>query len=209
MENYICQIKLGQNQATGFFCKIPFPDKDNELNVLITTDIITKEKKIPIIFQEKNENVEINLDNKKINTFEKFGITIIEIKKEENIKNFLELDDSIVNDILKDNEQKTYIDKYKNKTIYITHYSNENLSVSYGIVNAIFKENNWYFQHKCITNKGSSGSPIFNLKNKIIGIHKEYNYFNKGIFLNSPIKEFIKQNFNSQEQNDNKNQKIY
>ena len=64
-----------------------------------------------------------------------------------------------------------------------------------------------FFQHKCITNKGSSGSPIFNLKNKIIGIHKEYNYFNKGIFLNSPIKEFIKQNFNFQEQNDNKNQK--
>ena len=57
MENYICPIKLGQNQATGFFCKIPFPDKDNEMNVLITTDIITNEKTIPIIFQEKNENV--------------------------------------------------------------------------------------------------------------------------------------------------------
>ena len=37
---------------------------------------------------------------------------------------------------------------------------------------------------------GSSGSPILNLNNKVIGIHQDN--FNKGTFLNYPIKEFIK-----------------
>ena len=44
-----------------------------------------------------------------------------------------------------------------------------------------------------LTDKGSSGSPIINLKNnKVIGIHlKEENNFNIGLFLNYPIQEFI------------------
>ena len=97
-------------------------------------------------------------------------MSIIEIKKEDNIKNFLELDDLILDDINKDNVQ---YNKYKDKTIYIPHYPDENLSVSYGIISDIPEENKLYFQHKCITNIGSSGSPILNLNNKVIGIHKE------------------------------------
>ena len=27
MEKNICKIKIGNEQGTGFFCKIPFPDK--------------------------------------------------------------------------------------------------------------------------------------------------------------------------------------
>ena len=27
MEKYICKIKIGNEQGTGFFCKIPFPVK--------------------------------------------------------------------------------------------------------------------------------------------------------------------------------------
>ena len=189
MESNICQILIGKKQATGFFCEIPFPDRDNILDVLITTDIIHNEKTIPVIFQEKNEKnkeLEINLNNKIKTTFEKFSMSIIEIKKEDNIKNFLELDDLILDDINKDNVQYK---KYKDKTIYIPHYPDENLSVSYGIISDIPEENKLYFQHKCITNIGSSGSPILNLNNKVIGIHKEYNnHYNKGIFLNQTIK---------------------
>ena len=29
MTKNICKIKIGQNQGTGFFCKIPFPDINN------------------------------------------------------------------------------------------------------------------------------------------------------------------------------------
>ena len=40
MENAICQIKIEDMQATGFFCKIPFPDKSSMLPVLITNNHI-------------------------------------------------------------------------------------------------------------------------------------------------------------------------
>ena len=55
----------------------------------------------------------------------------------------------------------------------------------------MIKKNN--FNHKCSTEGGSSGSPILNINNKLIGIHKEgdgYRY-NLGTFLNYPIKEYI------------------
>ena len=33
MEKNVCKIKMGNNLATGFFCKIPFPNKDKLLPV--------------------------------------------------------------------------------------------------------------------------------------------------------------------------------
>ena len=56
------------------------------------------------------------------------------------------------------------------------------------------KIKNIILNHKCSTEGGSSGSPILNINNKLIGIHKERynNKNNKGTFLNYPIKEFIK-----------------
>ena len=55
------------------------------------------------------------------------------------------------------------------------------------------KDKEYNFNHKCCTKGGSSGSPILNMNNKLIGIHKEgiKNKYNKGLFLNYPIKEFI------------------
>ena len=38
MRKDICKIKIGEEQWTGFFCKIPFPNKDNMLPVLITNN---------------------------------------------------------------------------------------------------------------------------------------------------------------------------
>ena len=40
------------------------------------------------------------------------------------------------------------------------------------------------------TEGGSSGAPILNTNNKLIGVHKE-GYNNKGTFLNYPLKEII------------------
>ena len=36
MEKNICNIRIENHSGTGFFCKIPFPDEDNMLPVLIT-----------------------------------------------------------------------------------------------------------------------------------------------------------------------------
>ena len=46
MEKCICRINYSFNngfcQITGFFCRIPFPDKNHMLKVLITSELIKK-----------------------------------------------------------------------------------------------------------------------------------------------------------------------
>ena len=200
MEKNICKIKIGNEQGTGFFCLIPFPDNKNMLPVFITNNhIINKEflyKKdniISIDIEEEENTREINLNERMKYTNEEIDITIIEIKKGDNIKNYLELDEKILDDII-NNVNKN--NKYKEETIYIIQYPKGKLSVSLGIIDNIYEDKKYNFIHKCSTEGGSSGSPILSLNNKVLGIHKEgvYNNFNKGAFLNYAIKDFIKEN---------------
>jgi len=201
MEKYICKIKIGQNQGTGFFCKIPFPGINNMLTVFITNNhIIDQEflnKEDAIIqfdIKEETDKININLNNRMKYTSEEYDTTIIEIKEKDNIKNYLELDDIIINDIIK-NQNKNK--EYEDKTIYIIQYPNGELSVSYGVFLKIYENENYNFNHNCSTQKGSSGSPILTLNNKVFGIHKKAGNknYNKGGFLSFPIKEFIKLNY--------------
>ena len=200
MEQNICKINIGNYQGTGFFCEIPFPDKNNMLPVFITNNHIINEK---LLYDENAEiEIEIKFDGiKKLNlkdrykyTNKEYDITIIEIKITDEITNFLQLDDNIINNII-NNENKNEV--YINKTLYIIQYPGGNLSVSYGTLENIIKEEKGTFFHKCSTKGGSSGSPILNLNNKIIGIHRQglNNNSNKGTFLNFPIKEFIELNY--------------
>ena len=201
MEKSICQIKNENCYGTGFFCKIPFPDKDNFLPVLITAYHILHEealnqidKKIHITFE--NEQVfELDLNKRIKYTNKKYDITIIEIKENDNINKFLELEDYIIKDILVDNNNM----KYKNNEIYSIQYAKDKLATSYGILTGISEDNTHLFSHKCSTELGSGGSPILNLNNnKVIGVHSsslKNKNINIGTFLNYPIKEFIKQNY--------------
>ena len=204
MERYICKLYISKIQGTGFFCKIPFPDENNMIPVFITNNHILgkellykKDAKIKIDIKEEIEIKEIKLNNRMKYTNEEYDTTIIEIKEEDNIKNYLKLDDIIINDIINNiNKNKEYI----NKTIYIIQYPENELSVSYGILEQIYEDKKYNFNHKCSTRGGSSGSPILNINNKIIGIHKKgYKYMqnnnNEGAFLNYPIKEFLKLNY--------------
>ena len=205
MERNICKINIGEQQGTGFFTKIPFPNQNNMLPVLITNNHIInndtlnkKNIKIKIDIKEDEDVKEIILNKRMKYTNEEYDTTIIEIKKEDNINNYLELDDIIINDISNNiNKNKEYI----NKTIYIIQYPENNLSVSYGILDNIYEDKKYDFNHKCSTKFGSSGSPILNISNKIIGIHKEgyNNKYNIGTFLNYPIREFIQLNINNNE----------
>ena len=213
MKKNICKIKIDEinKQGTGFFCKIPFPDENNMLKVLITNnhiineDILYKEnQKISIYIKEEKKERFLNLNNriKYTNHEKQYDITIIEIKDTDEINNFLELDKNILNDILKDENEN---DDYKDKTFYIIQYPEGELSVSYGIISNICLDKKYKFTHLCGTKAGSSGSPILNLKNKLIGIHLETNKSkNFGTFLNYPIKDFIKKNFNKNDNNNNK-----
>ena len=137
MEKCICQIKIENKQGTGFFCKIPFPNEKNFLPVFITNNhVINQEalsennKDICLSIEEESEDRIFNLNNRMKNTNEDYDITIIEIKEGDNIRNYLELDDKIKNDIKK-NENKN--DKFKDNTIYIIQYPKGELSVSYGL----------------------------------------------------------------------------
>ena len=67
MKKNICKIKIDEEQGTGFFCKIPFPDKYKTLPVLITNNHIINEnllntKNITIIeIKEKVKNMKLNI----------------------------------------------------------------------------------------------------------------------------------------------------
>ena len=193
MKSKICKLKLNNGtKGTGFFCKIPFQNK--MIPVLITNNHIIDEKELnnenqKIYFSTYNDK-ELNqknpkyieLKNRMKYTSVVYDITIIEVKESDNIKNFLDLE------LEKNNIH------YNKETIYILHYpSDENISVSYGIINNIIEDKKYEFIHFCNTEKGSSGSPILDISNnKIIGIHKgTKNNHNLGSFINYPILEFI------------------
>jgi len=95
--------------------------------------------------------------NRKKYTNKDLDVTIIEIKDEDNIHNFLFLDNIILN-----NEINNYNIIYEKESLYILNYMNgKDIFNSQGILNNI-NENK--IIHKCNTDTGSSGSPILLLK---------------------------------------------
>ena len=216
MKNYICKIHKDGKKGTGFFCKIPFPDKFNLLKVLVTNNHILNEKDIAI-----NKEIIMSLNDDKIfksikidNSRKKFSskeldVTFIEIQEEkDNIDKFLEIDDKLLENA--QNFKGFYNDIYSKKSIYILNYpEGNNIVVSYGLLKDI--QNETYISHYTCTKEGSSGSPILSLNNfRVIGIHcgssEKYNY-NKGIFIKYPIDVFYKETlkFFLNRKNENKN----
>ena len=194
MNKSVCKIETDNKSGTGFFCKLNL--NKEKIPVLITNfhiidDNYIKKSNLKITFQLGNEEgcrIIHLTKNKKIFSSNKYDMMVIKIEKYDEPKNinYLEIDDSI---FLANSEFK-----YKNASIYIIHYPfQKEVSVSYG--KTIKTENDYDITHKCETNKGSSGSPIFSLStNKVIGIHKAYEIknsgcINVGTFLKNPIEE--------------------
>jgi len=154
MKMSVCKIKSDKGiKGTGFFCKIPFPDSKNLLPVLITNNhIINKEEldkknsSILIFMKNLEKPKEIKLNNRINYTSKIYDTTIIEINPDKDgINVFLELDENII----LDEPNKFYL----NESIYIMHYPDENLSVSYGILNNIFIYDNNQFKFSHYTDK--------------------------------------------------------
>ncbi len=191
--NCICKIKIKGAYATGFFCKIPY--KKQEIKVFMTSyhffneNVMKENQKLNLSLNDEKETKSIDLSIERITYFNKdYDITLIELKDEDKIKDYLELDDNL----FQDNSELFY----KNKSIYTLHYQNgENACVSYGLLHNIDKYN---IMHNCSIDNNSSGSPILNLQsNKVIGIHNKNSInYNIGTLLKLPIKDFINQNLN-------------
>ena len=198
MEQDICKIKIKVNQkykqCTGFFCSIPFPDTNNMMKVLITSNgiinksILNNNEKIFIEIKGEKDTKILNLKRRFIYTNKLYKITIIEIKEEDDIKSCLELDDKIIDNII---SKKHKNDEYINNTIYMLQYPDEKLSVSYGKIEEINNDKKYYFSHNCNAKEDLLGSPILNINNKVIGI---YNKNDESSFLDYPIIKFIMDN---------------
>ena len=190
MMNCICKLKINKTNGTGFFCQIPYDN--NTMNVLMTNYHVLDEN----YFKEKDElNLFIN-DEKDVKILDlkiqrkkyfnkDYDTTIIELKENDNINNYLELDDNLF--------KKEFKAFYSDISIYVLQYPlGNNAAVSYGLSSEI---NNYDIKHICSTEQGSSGSPILNLSNnKVIGIHKQgakrFNY-NMGTCLKFPLNDFM------------------
>ena len=105
MKFCICKIEKANHSRTGFFCLIPYPDNTHQLPVLISTyNIINKSDiiagaNLKLVFYDRSYKT-IKIDNtRKIYLSEetRYNIAIIEIKREDNIKYFLEIDKGIYN----------------------------------------------------------------------------------------------------------------
>jgi len=184
-EKSICKINCNDGGTrTGFFCKIPYPDKLHQLQVLMTNAHVIKEEDNEIKFSLKEKDYEIKIkDSRKIYINEEYDITIIEIKEKDIIDNnlYLELDDNIFK-----------LDEiYKEKSVYLLSYPyGGTLNYSYGKIKLI-DEDKYTIRHSCNSNPGSSGGPIMNLNNqRVLGIHKGAN-IDKNLKLGTLIKEPI------------------
>ena len=172
LDRHICKIYVTKNEiGTGFFCRIRYPDDNRRLPVLITNNHVLNEKDLEI-----NNTIKITLEDDKIEKnilINKFRLTytnpdldvaIIQIKPEDQIEAFLDIDENVFN--------KDYTKIYKKDTsIYLLQYP-EGVFASYavGSINKILKPKIF---HTCSTELGSSGSPILLLSNfKVIGVHR-------------------------------------
>jgi len=196
MINCVCKIEIKNKEGTGFFCRIKY--EENETYVFMTSYQILDENyyhendTLTLIIggsDKYGRYIVLDLKIKRRTYFsKKYDLTIIELYKDDNIYNFLELDDNLLD--------KEINDCYKDLSIYIPHYSSEDSSiVSYGLLKGI---NNYEIKHTCCIENSSSGSPILNLSNnKIIGMHIQNvvnKNYNLGIFLKYPYKEFLENN---------------
>ena len=190
MKRYVCEIfpKHGDN-GTGLFCHL----WSNNIKIpsLITAYYVVNERELL-----SNEIIKIRLngeekiikikENRIIYSNEDYNITIIEIKPEDKIDHFLEIDKEIF--------RESRNEYYTGKSIYCIHYMKGKIFVSYGLLKGVMIDND-EIQHLCSTSSG--GSPIFNLEsNKVIGIHLRYQkkfHFNIGSFLTKPVNEFIRE----------------
>lgn len=198
IEKGVCTIKEGNREAVIFPCKIPFPNKHNLLKVFITNNSILNED----ILNRKNENIlinlngetkSINLSNRRKYLSKEYNTTIIELKDDDGIQEYLEIDDKI--------NEKFINYYYLGKPIYMIKKELGILTTTYSIIEDIKHNKNQEYNFIFMRNKKEEPleGPIFTNNCKLLGLGNHESKFYKenkppmcvSTFLNYPIKEFI------------------
>ena len=197
MKINICIIEGNKGNGTGFFCLIPFPNKKNQIPVLMTNNHVLSNEDIIngkiINVRMYNKRLSILIDSRSVYTNKKYDITIIEIKNVDGLdcNKFLEIDDSIY-------KENPYI-YFKERSVYLIHHPKINFDSEFSIgkIKGISIDSDT-IKHTCSTEPGSSGGPILDIStNKIVGIHKGSKLnLNVGTFIIHPIEEFYNENKN-------------
>ena len=193
----VCKIKCSNNgTGSGFFCNII--DEWNPLRALVTNRHVLNEedlkpgKKISFSKNDDEDQYVLEIDEeRKVFTSKKYDVTIVEIRKEDNIKpdSFFDIDENVYD--------PNY--NFKDKLIILLHYpKGDEMSLSTGSIKQVgVDEKNYEIYHLCSSDRGSSGGPLINIKDyKVLAIHKgaskEFND-NFDTLLKEPIIEFKNQ----------------
>ena len=177
------KIELGKNLfkiGTGFFCQIQNKDIKMFLtnNHLINNDVLSTAKQIEVEINGIMSIIKLDIPRFKY-TNEIYDFTIIEIIKEDNINNFLFIDENYL------------IDNYINEQIFSIHFpKGKDLMISFG---RIIKYENFELFYSFSTDNGSFGCPLTLLNNlNVIGIHTGFHKndkYNLGISMMKVIQE--------------------
>ena len=177
-------IEKGGKFHFGYFCNLIYQNK--KIHAIIVHNILNNEEfdnsQIKILINNKEKSIElgeISFRDKLHNTI------IIEIKENKNDNfNFIEIDDRLY-------EQEAEMLFNKDPIYIIQYYDIKNISVAFGQLKN-FENNQLLYYGNLIPNYNCS--LIFNLfNNKLIGIHNtNVNKYNKGLFFQNIVKEFIK-----------------
>ena len=214
MMKSICRIEFNGKNCTGSFVKINY--NYQSINCLLTNNeilndnFIQNNKEIKVFLNNGKKEIKIGINTDKIKYVNNsYNFILIELKENEEINDFLELDKRLLGEYGEIKELKKSTIKYKDypkdffrkKSIYIPHYINKNIFVSFGLIKDF---NDFEIIHFCNVSddaNGPSGSPIIDMENKtVIGIYNHNKKFKNqryGIFLELGIKDFVKKNINN------------
>ena len=192
-EDSICQIKyekmvndkLEKINGSGFFLEysddfIPFRKSLITSYSILNEEYLKENKSIKIIYKNEEKILEMKKDRKVISNKE-LGYTCIEIFKEDDFEDMLEIDDDIFN------KERNY---FNNKEIFIAQYSqNDNLTVSSGKI--LSSEEN-KMTHNCPVAEDSLGLPLLSRESYlvVIGMQRGYDEENK-YYISTPIVDII------------------
>ena len=187
----VCEIQLPEGFGSGFFCKIPLTENNYIFSpVLITNNhvlsrnFLKSKDYITIIID--GESKDISLKQRKIWNDEKMDFTCIEIKEEDKIHTFFNLDDNVL-DTNYSNEN------YLNQNVIIFAINKDIKQI--GFSNGLIKKNlDCFFAYTCNTFPGCSGGCVVNeFNNCVIGIHRaeikteKKKAVNEGIYIRNVI----------------------